>query len=378
MQTATMSGNSPPCADHTARSTLVVPGGTSEALAYRREALGRGLRLIGASSVRNDPARDLYVEWVELPPVFAAAFEDRFRDVVERRNVGAIFCPHSILHDRIRDVLRARDLPAELINPHPAEEQERRVEGRLDESRGLRPYMTSVAARDDVLADLEIAALLQATGVIPGQSDTTKLATIMAMFPMLPKGDIVEVGVYWGRSAYLLAWLARRYRTGSVLAVDPWAAEHAVQNDAPALVRDDTFRQDWDAIHRGFLMHLLPVAIGQLSYLRAPSRDAARQYADLDAIDSPPFGPVSFSRRISLLHIDGNHDHEAARADIEAWLPHVAPRGMIMLDDYVWIHGDGPRRAADALLAQLGERATRSFVAGGALFIQLSPAAAGR
>ncbi len=57
--------------------------------------------------------------------------------------------------------------------------------------------------------------------------------------------------------------------------------------------------------------------------------------------------------------------------DVALWSKHVRPGGWIVLDDYVWSHGEGPTRAGDALLRQLGDKAVCSFVAGKALFIRL-------
>jgi hypothetical protein len=45
----------------------------------------------------------------------------------------------------------------------------------------------------------------------------------------------------------------------------------------------------------------------------------------------------------------------------------MLPGGWLILDDYEWAHGDGPRRAGDELL---DDRMAKCFVAGGALFIK--------
>ena len=192
----------------------------------------------------------------------------------------------------------------------------------------------------------------------------------MAIFAGLPVGDVVEVGGFWGRSAYLLTWLAARFEIGPVLVVDPRSAEEALQSSAAALVQRDTHAQDWELIHQGFLLNLLPLARGRLGYLRMTSAEAHTRYDEAPfCLESPPFGNLEYSGEIALLHIDGNHDAAAVALDISLWVQHIRPGGWLVLDDYVWPHGDGPARAGDALLSQLGEEAACSFVAGKALFI---------
>jgi predicted O-methyltransferase YrrM len=56
--------------------------------------------------------------------------------------------------------------------------------------------------------------------------------------------------------------------------------------------------------------------------------------------------------RVRLLFVDGSHDYEEVKADIEAWLPRVIPGGVIVFDDYfgtkpTW----GVRRAVDELVS---------------------------
>ena len=50
----------------------------------------------------------------------------------------------------------------------------------------------------------------------------------------------------------------------------------------------------------------------------------------------------SLWRRIAVIHIDGNHDHDCCRRDCELWLTRLAPQVWLILDDYLWAHGDGP------------------------------------
>ena len=46
--------------------------------------------------------------------------------------------------------------------------------------------------------------------------------------------------------------------------------------------------------------------------------------------------------------------------------------GWIIIDDYIWPYGDGPRRVGDEFLAAERERIDTAFVTGSALFIRLT------
>ncbi|MGI4881565.1 MAG: class I SAM-dependent methyltransferase, partial [Janthinobacterium lividum] len=82
-------------------------------------------------------------------------------------------------------------------------------------------------------------------------------------------------------------------------------------------------------------------------------------------------GSTRYSGRIAVLHIDGNHAYENAKADVVGWTKLVTAGGWIVIDDYVWPWGDGPQRAGDELLAAHPEKIGCVFVMGTALFIQL-------
>jgi hypothetical protein len=76
------------------------------------------------------------------------------------------------------------------------------------------------------------------------------------------------------------------------------------------------------------------------------------------------------SGRIALLHIDGNHDAPCAAEDVALWSPLVPPGGWVVIDDYCWRYGDGPKRAGDALLGHWGDGVARAYVTGDCLFVQ--------
>jgi hypothetical protein len=193
----------------------------------------------------------------------------------------------------------------------------------------------------------------------------------MAVMPGVPSGDVVEIGSWWGRSAALLLLLARRFDVGPVLCVDPWRSDCldqgvAVLDRASALLHTD------EALAI-FQMNLSPLVRGDLNYIRATSTEAAAAYQAGLTVVSEVFGATTYNGRIALLHIDGNHAYAQAEVDVRLWAEHVIPGGWIVIDDYLWAFGDGPKVVGDDFLARNADRISMSFVMGTALFIRLSP-----
>jgi MMP 1-O-methyltransferase len=126
-------------------------------------------------------------------------------------------------------------------------------------------------------------------------------------------GAIVEIGSWMGRStAWLAAGSLARNRE-RVHAVDTFDGGPALKkDDYPVLKEHGTtyhaFEQNLERV--GLIDHVEPVVSDSLA--------AAAQWD---------------GGAIRLLFIDGDHSYEAARADLEAWLPHVAPGGYIAFDD---------------------------------------------
>ena len=112
-------------------------------------------------------------------------------------------------------------------------------------------------------------------------------------------------------------------------------------------------------------------APGKFNYLRTTSTDAGARYRAARDITSAEFGTTRYAGKVSFIHIDGNHDYACVKADYETWRPLMLPGGWIILDDYVWQHGDGPRRLGDEVLQAERDHFQRAFVAGKALFLQL-------
>lgn len=138
--------------------------------------------------------------------------------------------------------------------------------------------------------------------------------------------EIVEIGVFHGRTALQMAWGARQGNGAHVTAIDPWDLPG---NDYGPPFTDPGTRR-WAYHHVKSLGYARDITLVQ-----AFSIDATMNY------DGPPVG---------LLFIDGDHSKEGATRDIETWAPHLAPDARIAIDDYGHPDWPGVKEAVDWLV----------------------------
>jgi len=354
-----------------ARSVLVFPAGMPPSLAWASHARRDGLRIVGASSVANDPVQRNYPEWISLPWIGDTNFGNALARCLADKHIDAVFTPHPVVWNKLRELLPK-------VAPNTRLEKGQFMEEDLADYRSYR----EIAARFSreplelggcselaaPLATAQLAALVREFQLVPGQCDYSKLEALIAIFRAMPPGDLVEIGSFWGRSAVALAFLSKRHRIGNLLCVDPWSAADILQ-DIPDV--DDAFRDTpMEQVFEGFRINLAPYA-GSVNYARARSEEAALTYHSERCFVTDDFGWTGYSGEIALLHIDGNHAPQRVRNDVYAWSGSIRPGGWIVFDDYVWPFGDGPKLAADQFLAAMRDRITTAFVAGGALFARI-------
>jgi predicted O-methyltransferase YrrM len=131
-------------------------------------------------------------------------------------------------------------------------------------------------------------------------------------------GTVVELGSYLGNSTIYLAMGA-----AEVHAIDPHSADSMAQVGVPA--PGDT--PNASRTHNGdvadaFLANLERFGVrNRVVYHRAPSTEVAATWS---------------GQPVRLLFIDGLHTYSAVRADYLAWQRHLAPRHVVLFDDYLW------------------------------------------
>lgn len=138
-----------------------------------------------------------------------------------------------------------------------------------------------------------------------------------------PAGCIVEIGSWHGRSTIWLAAGAKAGRRARVVAIDPHTGTHL---RAEGETTEDVLRKNLEGAGLS----------DQTEIVVATSEQAA----------------ADWSRPISLLWIDGDHEYESVRRDVRLWEPYLLPDAVVALHDtFVW---PGPERVVRELLIKTG------------------------
>jgi hypothetical protein len=356
--------------------TLIFPSCLPHGELYAEAARERGERVVAASSLRFDPTARKFDTWFYLPSVHEEDFQQRLNEAIAEYDIARVYCPVLTAYDVLNRLIEEGKLSIKVIGDIPLCRSAFEHREIMKSAAALHALIQDTTECRSDLSPLEIAAVLRQSLGIFGESDQYKIAAMMAIFADAPAGDVIEIGVLAGRSACVLALMAQRYGTGAVLAIDTWSSARAVQRDS-----NENFQrmvEAWlptlpiESFFESFLVSLLPIVTpGSFNYLMQPSTAAHGTWFQTGRVETSHFGLTDYRRYIAVLHIDANHDYAQVRQDCELWLPHLVPGGWLILDDYVWMHGHGPRRVGDALLTERASEVQRAFVCGKALFVKL-------
>lgn len=353
--------------------TLVFPATHPDGREYLEVSRERDENVVAASSVWDAELAAEAGELVSLPYVDDSDFPELFLGLVEKYNVTRVYAPVAAAYSWLERFIADQGLALRLIGSSPIKREMERFYRLMNKVAAYRDFVDECAGGKSGLSDIEIAAVFRTSGHIYGESNEQKIAAMMAIFASAPRGDVVEIGSLVGKSASVLALLAKRYQTGNVLAIDPWQAAAATQHDSPYTVRVGLVGEwDYAMLPQDFAINTYPVGLGGFNYLRLESAQGYEYFKTSLSVESETFGRVDYQGKIAVMHIDGNHDYAQVKLDCDLWLSLMHEDGWLILDDYVWVHGDGPCRVGDALLEQHGRYVERAFVCGKALFIKFN------
>lgn len=356
------------------KPVLIFPAGVPRSLEYLDRCKRDGQAVIGSSSLAYDVSKAQYPEWAFLPYVNDPGFKQALQTLIAERGIGGIYTPNPVVWSYLTELLQEMRSPVRLVNASPVHDEMSGYRAAVSHARKTLSTPLSIASEVQAkaaLPELELATLFRHGNIIPGMCDNQKISALYEIARHSVPGDVVEIGSAWGKSAFILARLARLYQIGKTLCIDPWHSQYLVQNDDGGLVDSCIDDYDFDEALRVFEMNLLPYSANDVNYLRMPSVEAEQHYRSSTPVHSTSFGTTHYAGGVALLHVDGNHAYDAVQADIAAWAPHVVAGGWLIIDDYVWPYGDGPQRTGNEFLAQQQERISSAFVMGTALFLQL-------
>lgn len=357
---------------------LVFPLDMDSADPFIRAASALGIEIIGASSAMADPGDRPVHHFIHLPFVTDPAFNGVLGDVIRQFGITAVFAPHQVVWRHLDTLLRTApdSYRFELCKPDPITATwqlfSRHEAWAAAAQRSAIPEWIDGREPRLPLSRGGYAALHRQFLSTPGDSDEGKLQALCDIARLLPEGDLLEIGCLYGRSALALGYLASRHRIGNLICVDPWnTAQLTDQGTQVASLNVERNHVDFEKIFRVFLS--TAAMLDNVGYIRNTSEaaravyDAARRSGTLE---SPELGSITLAPHLSLLHVDGNHRYDQVWKDVETWSACLVGGGWLLLDDYVWAFGDGPRRVGDELLAN--PLYDTAFVSGDTLFLRRS------
>jgi predicted O-methyltransferase YrrM len=157
-------------------------------------------------------------------------------------------------------------------------------------------------------------------------------ASILALVEQHRPKVCVELGVWMGASAIPVARSIRRWG-GTLACVDTWAGSI----DGEAL-----YRAPW--MLASCARNLIDAGVSAtVRLIPATTIEAARHW----------------TQPIDYLYIDADHSYDGVRADLDAWVPHMRPGGLLVGDDYGHRLFPGVQQAWDECIAARGLTLTR-------------------
>ena len=144
---------------------------------------------------------------------------------------------------------------------------------------------------------------------VPGHLEENEARFLGMLAACVPaRGAIVEIGSFKGKSTVMLAKVASHYDLGPVTAIDP--------HNSPILLDQRAH----------------PEASSYQDFLHSIEAAGMTRHVDSHVAYSADVA-TSWKQPIRILWIDGDHSYEGARRDLEGFLPHLVPFGVLAFHD---------------------------------------------
>jgi hypothetical protein len=347
---------------------LVFPVDMQECEDYINVCDSIGIEVVKASSEMVE--KDV----IKLPYINDSNFKEVLKCLINEKKITHIYTPHQAVWKFLNKINIEINCNYVVCGEEPFTAVKKRFEKNINWANKIYKNEESIKiiANNKCLPKLSISAYSELHRNflnIPGQTDEKKLEALCDIFRTLPCGDILEIGSLYGRSAYALGYLSNKHSIGNLICIDPWR-NHEKQGNAAELLNEDQEFIDYESIFDIFKS--IVNSLENIAYIRKTSTEALAYYEralESGELVSDGLKPIKLADKISLLHIDGNHSYENVKKDVEIWSKFIKPNGWLLLDDYIWSFGDGPRILGDQLVAS--GKFKNTFVRSDTLFLQI-------
>jgi cephalosporin hydroxylase len=278
--------------------------------------------------------------YIYLPSVYESSFENYFISVVQSHSIDFVISQHPVVIDVMEKLINRQQIETRIISIHP----QRAIDLQYTSAKTVIENIKSIFA---LTIEVETAELLALAAVLDGVIGSTPISKAWALYLLCLQLDgdlIVEIGVMFGSSALAQA-LAFRGAGRIFIGVDTYDNSEAQQSDSPNLLNNAA--KLWDRAHMQRIAEsLLKISGCDFELLKADSFEAVKII-----YNKYP------KKKISLLHIDANHDYDKVRNDYHYWKPLLSEKHILVLDDTKWTGGQGPSNLAQELrLSQTYQR----------------------
>jgi hypothetical protein len=337
---------------------LLFPATSDKALEfYHNQSPLLQKQIIACSSEMSDKFKDNFYHYELLKNIYELDFENNLNELVKQHSVTAIITSNDFVAAKLEEINYKIPVINIAADVFAAVSNYKSLAALASSSYHALHQKLSKPPR---ITPRQLVELFHICNRIPGQTSLNKIVSLIEIFETLPKGDVLELGVLFGKSATALGYLNNIYLTGKLYLVDTWSISTAKQQDSPSFLQQQATSLDWEAIFERFKIEIATSGISNYEYLRG----------DVEGISCI----ADFSGRkefLSIAHIDGNHDYSYVSRDLNFVLPWMKPGGVIICDDYNWIHGEGVKRAVSEIANQYQTKITAIDIVANSALIRL-------
>lgn len=133
--------------------------------------------------------------------------------------------------------------------------------------------------------------------------------------------NIVEIGVYCGKSLICQALALKENNIGKIYGIDSWDSSDCTEFEQNATALEWWSKLNLNDIYQDCLCNI--------------QKNDVEKFVQICKMKSSEFiNNIDFE--IDILHIDGNHNEISACRDVNLYLPKIKKGGYIWFDDALW------------------------------------------